>query len=403
MSTYVFVTDDGEFERRARQALGLSNGDLRRLPTRELSADPGATVSRLIDHQGRTSDVLALGPGLSPEIVLRIAERVDELHPEVAIMLVVDESWDAVLLRRAMRAGVRDVVSTESDERALATSFHRAAQVALRRGTGHGGDRDGNGARVIVVLSPKGGSGKTTVTTNVAASLARTAPNEVVLVDLDLAFGDVASALGVVPEHSVATAVRSVDQMDPMALKVFLTPHQSGLLAMCAPDDPSQAEDIPPDDAAQLISLLSARFPYVIVDTPAGISEHTLAALEVATDVLPVCTMDVASIRSLSKIVVALDELGHTHQPRHFVLNRASSRVGLEADDIERTVGLPICAAIPSHRTVPLSMNQGEPLVTSRLRSPARRPLIELAARFLAEGAGTAEPAKPMFVARRGS
>lgn len=402
MSTYVFITDDDAFERRARQALNLSNGDVRRLPTSDLAADPGATVTRLVDLQGRPSDVLALGPGLTPEVVLRIAERVDELHPRVTVVLVVDERWEAGLLERAMKAGIRDVVNTGMDEASLAAAFHRAAQVAIRRASTLGSAPGRRTSRVIAVLSPKGGSGKTTIATNLAAGLASTAPNDVVLADLDLTFGDVASALGVVPEHSVATAVRSLSQTDPAGLNVFLTPHRTGVLALCAPDDPAEGERVPPQDASQLLSLLSARFPYVIADTPAGITEHTLAAMEMATDLLMLCTMDVASIRGLAKLVHTLDVLGYDHQTRHFVLNRSSSRVGLDAADIERTVGLPICAAVPSHRTVPLSMNHGQPLVASRIRSPARRPLQELAGRFLMPD--TAEPARsgqPAFTARR--
>jgi pilus assembly protein CpaE len=401
MSTYVFVTDDDAFERRARQALNLANGDIRRLPTRDLAADPGATVGRLVDHQGRPSDVLALGPGLPPEVVLRIAERVDELHPQVTVLLVVDERWEAGLLERAMKAGIRDVVNTRMDEASLAAAFHRAAQVAVRRASTLGSDPGRRASRVIAVLSPKGGSGKTTIATNLAAGLASRAPNDVVLADLDLTFGDVASALGIVPEHSVATAVRSLSQTDPSGLTVFLTPHRTGLLALCAPDDPAEGERVPPQDAAQLLALLGARFPYVVVDTAAGITEHTLAALESATDLLMLCTMDVASIRGLSKLVHTLDVLGYDQQTRHFVLNRASSRVGLDAADIERTVGLPIRAAVPSHRTVPLSMNHGQPLVSSRLRSPARRPLLELSERFLEPAqVETTRPARMTFTAQ---
>lgn len=400
MSSYVFVTDDEEFERRARQALNLTNGEIRRLSTEQLSADPGASLARLTEHGGRTTRVLGLGPGLPPEVVLRIAERVDELHPDVTLLLVVDERWDATLLERAMQAGIRDVVPTDSDEGMLASSLHRAAQLARRRGQILGQDRDGPTSRVLIVLSPKGGSGKTAVATNLATGLAQTLPNEVVLVDLDLAFGDVASALGMVPEHSVATAARSIGDMDLTALKVFLTPHQSGLLTLCAPEDPSEGDAVQPRAVAELISALSVSFPFVVVDTSAGISEHTLATLEFATDLVLVCTMDVASIRSLTKLVVALDELGHTQQPRTFVLNRASSRVGLSTTDIERTVGLPAAVAVPSHRSIPLSMNRGQPLVTAKMRSPARRPLAELSEHFLELVAEQPRSLSTLFVSR---
>ncbi len=103
---------------------------------------------------------------------------------------------------------------------------------------------------------------------------------------------------------------------------------------------------------------------------PAGLDERTLAAVECATDLLFVSSLDVTSIRSVRKVVDTLDKIGVT-TPRHFVLNRADAKVGLDVGDAATAVGLPVSCTIPSSRSIPLSMNVGTPIVKSEPKSPA--------------------------------
>lgn len=384
MSTYLLLTDDPGFEARTRAALGLSNGRVQRRPATDadgtvpLGEDPGAY------------DVIAVGPGLADEDALVLAEQLDRAHPEANLVLVLDAPLAARDLERAIVIGVRGVVTADTDDDELTATFQRAAASAARRRRSLLGDGADNAARrTVVLLSPKGGAGKTMVAVNLAAGLATSPGATVALVDLDLAFGDTASALGLVPEYSFAS-VCDVPRIDHIALKVFLTPHPpTGLFTLCAPEDPAESDLVTPATAADVVSRLAGEFSHVVVDTPAGISEHTLAVLEVASDILLVCTMDVASVRSLRKAVDALDELGHSGPRRVFVLNRAPSRVGLTVEDIERTVGLPVAASVPSHRSIPVTMNQGTPLVTTQLRSPARSALGQVRDLFVPQQART--------------
>jgi pilus assembly protein CpaE len=136
-----------------------------------------------------------------------------------------------------------------------------------------------------------------------------------------------------------------------------------------------------------LLKILARDFPYVIVDTAAGLDERALAAIEMATDIVLLASMDVASVRNLGKEVDALNRLGFTNARRHFVLNRADTHVGLEVADVEVAVGLPVEAAIPSSRDVPLSMNQGRTLTFDDPGSPVAQEVLELANRFLHSGA----------------
>ena len=376
----ILVTPNIAYEQRVRQAFGEGlNGDLRRLSAAPTGFDGAQALNGLAAD---SPDVVALGPGLPVETVLDIARRLDHERPEISVLVIADPTPD--LWERALRAGVRDLLPPEAADANVRAAFQRALDTAERRRTNLVGEpeQSGSGGRVIVVLSPKGGSGKTTTATNLAVGLAAGAPGQVAIADLDLQFGDVASALGLNPEHSLADAARSPGTLDPVALKTLLTPHPSSLYALCAPDSPAEGEQVDADLAAEAVRILASEFSYVIVDTSAGLSEHTLAALEVATDLLLLCAMDVPSVRSLRKEILALEQLGMTRQVRHFVLNRADARVGLATEDVEATVGLSVNVAVSSSRSVPLSLNQGSPLLESDARSPVAKQFQQLVDRF---------------------
>jgi pilus assembly protein CpaE len=246
------------------------------------------------------------------------------------------------------------------------------------------------------VLSPKGGAGKTTVSTNLAVGIGKASGKDTVLFDTDLQFGDVANALRLNPTVSFSDAVSS-GLTDATAVKLALTPHHTGVYALCASDLPADSDDITGDDVARAISLLHQEFDFVVVDTDAGLGERTLAAIEQATDLVFLCATDVPSVRSLRKELEALDTLGFTGQNRHFVLNRADAKVGLSPADIQDTISHRIDVFLPSSRTVPMAMNTGIPLLETGTPSPVTKALQELVARFVdlpsepaAPGRGTA-------------
>jgi pilus assembly protein CpaE len=204
----------------------------------------------------------------------------------------------------------------------------------------------------------------------------------VVLVDLDLQFGDVADTLRLTPERTVTDACRLGTSLDATELKVFLVPHPTGLYTLCAPGRPAEADEVSDPHVDHLVATLAEEFRYVVIDTSAGLTEPTLAAMRHATDLVLVCSTDVLSVRGMRKVIETLDEAGVTGPSRHFVLNRADARVGVSATDVEAAVGMAVDVAIPSSRSVPLSTNQGQPLLESGEGSPAVQPLLELVHRF---------------------
>jgi pilus assembly protein CpaE len=378
----LLVTPHAGYEQRIRQAYEATlNGELRRV---DVTTADEQTAGSLARHLDPTLEVVAIGPGLEVTDALALARAIEDERPEISVLLVgkpTPKVW-----QEALRAGVRDIILPDAPDAEVRGAIERAREIASRRRHNLVGEHDGPGSRgrIIAVLAPKGGSGKTTVAANLAVGLARHAPDQTVIVDLDVQFGDVATALRLSSDHSLVDAARGSGPLDVLSLKTFLAPHPTGMWALCSSEDPARADEVHPDRAAAVVEALADEFAYVVVDTCAGLTEHTLSLLEVATDYVFVCMMDVPSVRSLRKEIDALDALGMTTQQRHLVINRADSKVGLDVKDVEATVGIPVHVSIPSSRAVPLSINQGTPLLESDPRSPVAKQLGHLVQRFAA-------------------
>jgi pilus assembly protein CpaE len=232
-------------------------------------------------------------------------------------------------------------------------------------------------SKVIVVVAPKGGAGKTAVSSNLAVALAQRHPGRVVAVDLDVQFGDLGLALSLTPERTLAQLVRA-NEIDPTTLKLHLTPTSHGLFVLAGADGPVDADSIGHAHVSQVLPMLAQNFDFVVVDTAAGLDELTLAALDCATDLLLVSSLDVTSIRSLRNALDAFDHLGVSAE-RTLLLNRADSKVGLDPSDAEDVMGMKIACSIPSSREIPLSLNLGTPVVFSEPKSAVAKQLQQLA------------------------
>jgi pilus assembly protein CpaE len=385
----LLLTPDDRHEERVRAVLGPGAG-VARIDSVVLGEDPRYAVPMILDHYG-DPDVIFIGPKIDVEYALDYAYEFDLQRPDVSVIVFATAS--AEVLGEALHAGVRDVVDPRAGDDRILDAYKRATE-ATSRARSHTIIEERAaaepGGRVIAVVSPKGGSGKTTVATNLAVGLAGMAPGQVAIADLDLQFGDVATALQLMPEHSVADAARTVSTLDPISLKVLLTHHAVDLYALCAPESPAEGERITAAQTTSILKLLQQEFRYVVIDTAAGLGEHTLAALEAATDVVLICAMDVPGVRSFRKTLVTLDQIGLTTALRHIVLTRADSRVGLSIEDIKRTIGREIDVTIPSTRAVPLSINQGTPILQSdQRRSAVYQALQRLTDQFIGQTATT--------------
>ena len=386
MNRIVLASGSAEVEQRIRSVAG---GSLAVLPPGPLPADPAHLFGRLTD--GPPPDLVVLDCALGTEQALALAASLDQQCPSITVVLLSDLGAELSVV--AMRAGVRDILTPDADPVDIRQVLERASRLSQLRAAP--GQSPANGAlaaaapagRVISVVSPKGGVGKTTVATNLAVALAESEQHSTVLVDLDVQFGDVGSALNLDPEYSLTHAVHGPASQDTMVLKTFLATHSSGLYVLCGPDSPAAADNVTGKDVSRLLKLLASEFRYVVVDTAPGLGDHALAALDAATDLVLLTSMDVPGVRGLRKELDTLTDIGILgggvpRAARHVVLNFVTPRTGLSVADVEATIGTSIDVLLPRSKAVTQSVNEGIPLLQSGVRDPMTRELRRLVHRI---------------------
>lgn len=333
----------------------------------------------VIDSETELAEALAARPGeslvvfgpdsdLSTALDFATAQRVQQ--PALGV-IVIRRRIDSTLLSQAMRAGVREVVRagsidalTEASRRSRLLTTQVATQ-ALHTSS----EAPAEQGRVITVFSAKGGCGKTTVATNVAAVLAAD-KRRVCLVDLDLPFGDVAIMLQLSLDRTIADAVTMAGHMDEMGVSSIVSTHSSGLDVLVAPLEPADAERVTPSLVTDLLSQLKRMYEVVVVDTPPAFTEPVMAALDVTDLYLLVATLDIPAVKNLKLTLEMLEMLNHGVDKQRIIVNRSDAKVGLTLADVEQALHRKISLEIPSSRDVPAAINRGVPLALEQPNHP---------------------------------
>ncbi len=350
----------------------------------------GGTV-RTVDNLALAARILAedptemlvvLGPGAFIDDALAFTAGLRLERPAAGVVLIRDHI-DVYLLSKALQCGVREVVAA-GDNWTLHGACERSREVSARMlGTVTSAATEPTAeGEIITVFALKGGVGKTTLATNLGVVLAGEG-RQVCVVDLDLASGDIAISVQLDPVRTLVDAVPMAGRLDATGAASLLTRYRPGLQMLLAPVAPGDAEKVTPALVSELLALLRTMFEYVVVDTPAYLSEHVLAAMDVSAHHVLIATPDVPALKNLRVTADMLDLLSYSKEARSIVLNRSDSNVGLSPDDVERVLRAPIAAHIPSSRAVPLSINNGTPITLANHDHPVSRAIIRFAQQAL--------------------
>ena len=310
---------------------------------------------------------------------LELVRRAQASYPGRPVVVVCQGSPNG-FLRKAFRAGAEDVVQITTLERTGIDTYLALSKAVARRESDSVATAEG---RVITVLGPKGGTGKTLVSTNLAVALSAD-HGRAVVVDLDLQFGDVGLAMGLRPERTMYDLAISGGTPDASKLEGYLAEHTSGAAALLAPTRPDHAGVVTPDGIREILRVLRGSTPFVVVDTPPALSPEVIAALDESTDVCMVAMLDAPSLKNTKIALETLDLMGVT-VPIRIVLNRSDTNVGISHSDVVRILGRAPDILIPSNRDVVRSVNAGEPIVLSSKRNESSKALRALAGLYLKE------------------
>jgi pilus assembly protein CpaE len=294
-------------------------------------------------------------------------------QPERPVVVLATGSPNG-FVRRVFESGADDIITLPEAPERIAFTLEKA--VARRRGAAIA-----SGvalAPMICVLGPKGGTGKTLVSTNLGVALAAGGKRPV-LVDLDLQFGDIGLALGLRPDKTIYDLARSGGSLDEDKLDAYLARHSSGLRVLLAPTRPDQASAVTVDFLRDVFTILRSMADFVVVDTPPGFTPEVIAAIDASSDVCIVGMLDSLSLKNTKLGLETLELMGYNPDRISLVLNRADTRVGITHEDVEAIIGRAPETLVPSDRQIPISINDGTPIVVKEERSEAARAFRKLA------------------------
>jgi pilus assembly protein CpaE len=335
-----------------------------RLPTVRSITEAVATT------EGGELRMVLIGPSISNEAGIDAVRTLRNEDPSLILIAVADQVTSG-LLRAAMRAGISEVIEAPLTEEKIEEAIKQFANDVLKRKVAavvpvatHKDE-----GQIIVVMSAKGGSGKTVVATNLGILLTRFEDKKVVLVDADLQFGDVCLVLQLEPRFTLVNAAHELHHLDSQLLESLLTDHPTGLKVMAAPLEPAFADDISTESLITVVTLLRETYDYVIVDTASMLDELLLSLLEKADVILQVVDMDLPSVKNAKLALETLRLLKFPTSKVKLILNRSNAKARLDDKEIEGALKMSISAAIPSDGAVAASMNEGRPVVESAPKS----------------------------------
>jgi pilus assembly protein CpaE len=346
-------------------------------------------------------EALEVVEGLDPGVIVigasvpgdgyKLAEKIAAAYPWIATILVETELLEETM-RKAIFAGAKDVLIEPFTPAKLVDSIYRSYQLekkkqVMQRDKTPALRKKPRQGQIVTVFSTKGGVGKTFVSTNLAVALAQHTGDAVVLVDLDLDFGNTALALNIVPRYTIHDVINEIRNLDQDLMESYLIPHRSGIKLLAANTQPQMAEFINAEHIGLILKVLQSAFDYVVVDMPARFYEPVDPALQEADLLLLITTQDVATIRNIKACLVALGSLNYPRHKIKLLLNRAESRSEIKSRDVETTLDQDLFGVLPAeYRLVSSSLNKGIPVVLLYPRAKVSRNFMKLARRIAGDG-----------------
>ena len=313
-------------------------------------------------------------------LALQTIEQLADAAPGVPT-IVYSSLSDAQSVRRAMIAGARDYIvkplKPEDLSRAIYGVLEQEERKRLRQ-DGQTVDTAGRGT-IITIFGAKGGIGKTTISTNLATTLAKMTGANVCLLDMDTRFGDVAIMMDVAVEASIADVARHIEDIDRDKIRDYLVKHHSGVSILPAPLHPTEWRNMTPQHIEKIVELLAQTHDYVVIDTPGTFNELIATTLELANLILLITSMDIASIKDTALALEMLRAAAVSEDKVKLTINHSTAANSLREEDVSRVLEYDVFWRIPHDLSVSSSTQLGQPIVIAKPYARVSRSIIDLA------------------------
>lgn len=317
-------------------------------------------------------------------------------------LVLVAPAGDVEARIELLEAGADDVIAA-----GFAAGELEARVEALLIRTGRGRPQSSNGGmpagRIVTFFSPKGGVGTTTLAVNSAVLLA--GGNEthqghggrVLLIDLDLQFGQVATHLNLTPRYDIAHLCHDEQALSDAALAAsYLTPHTSGVSVLAAPANPEADFRVTVAQLERAVAILRPSFDHVLVDCGSRLDPRTLWMLEQADAHIFMIFPEIAALRATALMLEFLAETATLRAVTHFVVNHIFPKELLKTRDVENLLKAKPVAEIPyTEIDMIRAVNEGVPVVYSRPSSLAAQAIQALSVAIVGSAWRPAQPAAP--------
>ena len=299
-----------------------------------------------------------------------------------AAVIIASSLTDVGSVRRAMVAGARDyLIKPLKPDDVLRAVYGILEQEERKRLRLEGGEHTQPIARgtVITVFGAKGGIGKTTIATNLSTALANSTRANVVLVDMDTRFGDVAIMMDIAVEESIADLARRIEELDRESIKDHLARHHTGVAILPAPLHPTEWRNLTPQHIEKIVDLLAQAHDYVVIDTPGTFNEIIAVTLELADIILLVTSMDIASIKDTALALEMLRAADVLEDKVKLIINHSTSSNSLREEDVERVLEYGVTWRIPHDYNVASANQLGIPIVVAKPYARVSRAITDMA------------------------
>lgn len=337
---------------------------------------PGGSLA--LDRIENTSpDIIIMTLGAGDTDVLSLAERII-LHRPRTFVILVAEHLDVDMMQNAIKIGCHNIIELPTSPKEFADyikSVYNNESIRLKSLN----EKENLlwSSTVISVFGAKGGLGKTTIAANLAVKLAEKR-KKVALIDLDLQFGDIHIFMDIEPKDTITELFQEVITPNIDSVRSYMTVHSSGVHVLCAPKSPEYAELISPEKVLSLLSLLRTYYDYVIIDTAPSFSEVNMIAIESSSLIFFVTGLDISILKNSKLSVSLLESLQQTDKVR-VIVNRAVDTNSISVNDVQKIIGYPIWAKIPSDYKVAVNaLNRGIPFVSGAPNSKLSQSITEL-------------------------